>query len=364
MVVPCLFTLAITIPECGIRTTMLSKFISNLRKQRLAAQSIVATIPFLIYFCDEYYSITYIRDTSMEPTIHHGDIVLIRKRDAGSVLLNLLYSIGYLKSSSPSPSSSTPISLDKSSNRAEVEEEEKIYTTRTSTKQKFDIDDDRIQALRYRIENINDNFSSNTNNHYWLISPSYLSPLILPGHVVLYQNPFRFQESVVKRVIGVGGQRIATLTTKAATDATTIQLPHDVIRNVPFVEGKNASIRTQTNKEHTVASSSSSDYPSLLQHLRRKHQEKKEMDAYYDVRLPPHTIYVESDNRASFVSTDDVSNCLERTQPISQNLMIGIAEYIIWPPSRFQRIIRKPVYETINIHNNTYNISRPRAIWD
>ena len=335
---------------------MLSSFISKLRKQSSAFQTIVATIPILIYFRDEYYSITCVRGTSMEPTIQQGDIVLIRKRDAGSVLLNILYSIGYLESSS---SSSSSTSLGMSNTPVNVEEKEHKTSTISTNRQS---DDDRLQALRYRLENNTDSSSSSTNTYFWLISPSYLSPLILPGHVVLYQNPFRFQESVMKRVVGVGGQRVATRTAKTIANENIVHLPNDVINTPMLLEGKATSELTTTQKDDAISVSSSSDYPTLLQHLRRKQQQKVKTDGYYDVRLPPHYIYTE-DGNCTASATDD-SYYISRNQPISQNVMIGIAEYIIWPPSRFQRIVRQPVYETINNHNNTYSLSRPRAIWD
>jgi hypothetical protein len=171
----------------------------------------------------------------------------------------------------------------------------------------------------------------------------------------------------VKRAIGVGGQRIATRTAKrVATSTLSIQLPNDILINSLVSVKENSSIHTPSSKEDS-AESPSSDYPSLLQHLRQKQQERKALDEYYDLRLPPHFIYTEDDNRTTLPLTDDStgSYMVQHIQPVSQNLIIGIAEYIIWPPSRFQRILRQPVYETITIHNNNYNsISRPRAIWD
>jgi signal peptidase I len=336
-----------------MRTTIFSSFISILRKQRVALQSIVATIPFIVYFSDEFCSITRMRGSSMEPTIQDGDIVLIRKRDAGKVLLNTLYSIGYLNSSPSSSKSSS----DTSNNRINVDNAGN--TERTFTNQPHNYDDDRLQALRYRLENSNDSTNSNSNNtFYWFISPSYMSPLTLPGHVVVYHDPFQFQKSMVERVIGVGGQRISTRPNKAKTNKASIVLPNDLVfENTNQVEGNNES----TNNDNALPTSSTSEYPSLLQHLRRKQQQQKETDEFYDLRLPPHYFYTEKDNSATFTNDSSFSR---KNQQVSQNVMIGIAEYIIWPPSRFQRIVRQPVYEAICNDKNIHSISRPRAIWD
>ena len=325
--------------------TAISSFLSNIQKQRTALQSFVATIPFLIYFRDEFYNITYVRGSSMAPTISKGDIVLVRKRDAGSFLLNILHSIGFIKHPSDMPFAS-----ENSGNRVTIDNDEKSQTT--STSQKSIYDDDRIQALRYQLGNtdtVND-------TNFWLISPSHLSPLILPGHVVVYQNPSRFPEVTVKRAIGVGGQRIAT-GTKVRTNAVSLRLPNDILmENTQHVEERNMSEVTTTNDNDDDTES----LPSLLQHLRRRQQQKRESDEYYDLRLPPHFIYTENDNH----TTDDSSIGGGKNPPVSQNLMLGIAEYIIWPPSRFQRIERQPAYETIKDHKNIHSLSRPRAIWD
>ena len=100
--------------------TAISSFLSNIQKQRTALQIFVATIPFLIYFRDEFYNITYVRGSSMAPTISKGDIVLVRKRDAGSFLLNILHSIGFIKHPSDMPFAS-----ENSGNRVTIDNDEK-----------------------------------------------------------------------------------------------------------------------------------------------------------------------------------------------------------------------------------------------
>ena len=63
--------------------------------------------------------------------------------------------------------------------------------------------------------------------------------------------------------------------------------------------------------------------------------------------LPPYTLYVEGDNKAN--SRDGRHYGL-----VSKNLMVGIAEYVVWPPSRWQRI-RRIVQKDEN--------GKPRAFW-
>jgi signal peptidase I len=49
--------------------------------------------------------------------------------------------------------------------------------------------------------------------------------------------------------------------------------------------------------------------------------------------IPPHSLYLEGDNRAN-------SRDSRHYGPVSKNLLVGIAEYVVWPPSRWQRIQR------------------------
>lgn len=63
--------------------------------------------------------------------------------------------------------------------------------------------------------------------------------------------------------------------------------------------------------------------------------------------LPGYTLHVEGDNR-------DKSRDSRHVGPISKNLLVGVAEYVVWPPTRWQRIQR-----TNALDDN----DKPRAFW-
>jgi signal peptidase I len=296
----------------------MSSFLAKFRQQRLALQSLLASIPFMIYFRDEYYSVTRIRGTSMEPNIQNGDIILIRKRDAGNLLLYILNLTGFTDVST----------FDKKDEGDKVDQSttpSNNYNATTMDKILHNNkNNDREHAMWYRIDD--------DMNSFLLVSPSHMSPLILPGHVIVYRNPYIYHEYLIKRVIGVGGQRIST--GKIQESATIV--------NIENVYNSNTDNIHDNNHHPSVY--------NLYHHLIHKQQ----LELYYDLRLPPHFIYTEGDN-----ATSSQQDCRDMGNvPISQNLVVGIAEYILWPPSRWGRIHRQPV------HGMSYKSPRPRAIWD
>ena len=50
--------------------------------------------------------------------------------------------------------------------------------------------------------------------------------------------------------------------------------------------------------------------------------------------LPPFTLYVQGDNLAN-------SRDSRQLGPISKNLLVGIAEYVVWPPTSIRRVRRQ-----------------------
>lgn len=63
--------------------------------------------------------------------------------------------------------------------------------------------------------------------------------------------------------------------------------------------------------------------------------------------LPSYTLHLEGDNK-------ERSRDSRHVGPISKNLLVGVAEYIIWPPTRWQRIKRI---------NDLDENEKPRAFW-
>jgi len=66
------------------------------------------------------------------------------------------------------------------------------------------------------------------------------------------------------------------------------------------------------------------------------------------VPLPPYTLFVEGDNT-------DKSRDSRQYGPITKGLLVGIAEYVVWPPTRWQRIRRRTY-----VDDDTKEL---RAVW-
>lgn len=109
-------------------------------------------------------------------------------------------------------------------------------------------------------------------------------PAALTGHVVVYESPRTAfpTEMAVKRVVGLGGQYVV--------------------------------VRQQQ------------------QHHSRQLQQSR------IVSVPDYSLYVQGDNAANSVDSRHAHH-----GAVSKNLLVGVAEYIVWPPSRWQRIQRNPV---------------------
>jgi Signal peptidase, peptidase S26 len=313
----------------------------------VVVRGVLATLPFLVYFRDDYFSITRVRGTSMEPTIQNGDIVLIRKRDAGTVLFNILQAIGFVAVPCGSclknmnDDGRTVDEINKTGDSKATKASKTSHVQYDSTRSSSSYDDDRSHAMLYRLEE---------KETCWFISSAHHSPIVLPGHVVLYRNPYQANECLVKRTIGIGGQRIATKVTKQRWISRQQQLKKD---SISVAADENELPNTNnTAIDVDLHDSISSDHPFILQYLRLRQQQDK--NNYYNLRLPPHFIYTEGDN----VRTSQQDCRAMGNQPVSQNLVLGVVEYVLWPPSRMQRIRRQPVYAMYN------TVTLPRAIWD
>mmetsp|Transcript_3540 Transcript_3540/g.5341 ORF Transcript_3540/g.5341 Transcript_3540/m.5341 type:complete len:229 (+) Transcript_3540:84-770(+) len=201
-----------------------SQTINILKK---SAISLGLSLPVVIWINDKIYTTCKVVGTSMEPALYDGDVLLLRKSDLG---LGIQSRLGhYLRKKD-----------DQDKEEQEEEEEEKE-----------EWDKQQILKIDASVGKIPSG---------WVSSP----PLVLRGDVVVYACPHSFPvQWNVKRVIGLGGQRVR---------------------------------------------------PS------------KEWQRF--LSIPSYSIWVEGDN----TSSSDDSN---KTGPISKKSIVGVAEAIIWPPSRW-----------------------------
>jgi signal peptidase I len=131
--------------------------------------------------------------------------------------------------------------------------------------------------------------------HYAPIAKFYeCPPAAITGHVVVYKSPLAAfpNQLCVKRVIGLGGQYLRR------------------------------SASPMSSRQHPMARI---------------------------ISVPDYSLYVEGDNKANSV---DSRNSVHGA--VSKNLLVGVAEYVLWPPSRWQRIQREPAMDAKG---------KPRAYW-
>jgi signal peptidase I len=221
------------------------------------ATTALASIPLVLWFRESMFSLARIHGTSMEPSLHDGDLILIRKSDRGVFVESLVRLIQGEASSSASAS----FEQGKS---------------------------ERAKLLRSEV--------NRGLLQYAPIAKFYeRPPAALTGHVVVYKSPLAAfpNQMCVKRVIGLGGQYVR----RSA--------------------GGNSS--------------------------RRQHPMTR------IVSVPDYSLYVEGDNKANSI---DSRNSVHGA--VSKNLLVGVAEYVLWPPSRWQRIQRVPEIDANG---------KPRAYW-
>jgi len=215
----------------------------------------IASLPALLYVRDQVGGLCRVRGGSMEPDLHDGDWLWVRKCDSGSLLR---------------AAKATITGSDDDNNPRK------------------DDDEERQRVVRYEM-------LQGITNHVGLLLAR--PPAVAAGDIVVYQLPTELnKEYLVKRCIGVGGMWVRQ------------EHPAD-----PYYKTNEA-------------------YQYRLQ------------------ALPPFTVYVEGSNKEQ--SVDDS----RKHGPISKNLVVGIAEYVVWPPTRWQRLRRTP--QTVDQDGQ-----QQRAVW-
>jgi signal peptidase I len=130
-----------------------------------------------------------------------------------------------------------------------------------------------------------------SNGPSWLV---HKPPMPVTGNLVVYKDPSAYYNSPkwnIKRVVGLGGQ--------------VVLLPSNRFRK---------SSTTTTSTTTTSSDDDGIDTRSMRMRIASP-------------CVPPYSLWVEGDN---FAKSEDSA----RHGPISKKLLVGIAEYRIWPPTR------------------------------
>lgn len=217
----------------------------------------------------------------MEPTLHHGDVILVRKADAGFFPTLLAHAIFGNKSNDIDGNNDNDNEDAVSSSVLLAREQRRIRQYEMA------IHHGGMQHQQGSSSGSGGGHSSSAN---WYENP----PLVVSGQVVVLASPETAfpLEYIVKRVIGVGGQWL-----------------------LPSLESNNTIIRRQQNHHNQP-----------IQRIEL---------------LPPYSLYVQGDAAADDpAENNNNSRDCRHYGPISKNLLIGVAEYVVWPPRRWQRIAR------------------------
>jgi len=273
----------------------------------------------------------------MEPSLRQGDVILVRKSD---VYPHAMWKRWTSASSSPSPSSKT------SSTSSSLAASSAGTATDKPSQQHHE---DALKVLAY------DTASGRPIGEPWT-SRTYLKPPTIyePGCVVVYRavdaQKYPMGEYRVRRVIGLGGQICRVSTTTTTADGGGGQ--------------KDLGTGGGGYEENDVG-----DDNNNWQTPRRW--------ADRIVRVPPFALWVEgdADYETNIIGDDDLEKTFSSTSKsdkrriqtwtdsrvhgaVCKNNVIGLAERIVWPPSRWGKIPLQPC------DTSTTSSSRlPRAWW-
>uniref|UniRef100_A0A6T9YI78 Mitochondrial inner membrane protease subunit 2 n=1 Tax=Pseudo-nitzschia arenysensis TaxID=697910 RepID=A0A6T9YI78_9STRA len=204
--------------------------------------TLVAVTPLIVWAHDSLFSLCRVRDSSMEPTLFPGDILVVRKAD------------GFWQ-------------------RWTTTKEEAIDETASV---------ERERILAYERDHCNSNGA---------IGLLRKPPIPISGNIIVFKNPEKYPDQwSIQRVLATGGE---TVRPKSSNK-----------RN--FGEGE-SSAKKDTRIESTVY-------------------------------IPPYSIYVQGDN-CSASSTENYNK--GGHGPVSKKLLVGIAEFRVWPPWRMGKVAKE-----------------------
>jgi signal peptidase I len=231
--------------------------------------ALASSLPLLIWANDALFGLVRVNGQSMEPTLQHGDVVLVRKADGGYFIQAISHSIF----------GNAPDDNDGNDNNASW----------SLAREQSRIRHYEMAIHGYDFGNGNGNNGNNVHDVQLYGSTANIyenPPLVVAGQVVVLTSPETAfpSEYIIKRVVGVGGQWLLPLPPSTF-------YPKGSRRHYPIVQ-------------------------------------RMEL-------LPPYTLYVQGDH------PNNDSRDSRHYGPVSNNLLVGVAECVVWPPTRWQRIRRR-----------------------
>ena len=197
--------------------------------------SALAAVPILLWAHDSLFSLYRVNGSSMEPSLKHGDIVIVRKADG-------------------------------------------IWQKQTRK------NEDPLLTFQRRQQLDLERTHCHSNGVSWLI---HKPPTPTINDIIVFKDPTEYPwKYSIKRVIGLGHQ--------------VVMMPSNRYRTTSDFQLNKSSGSRDTGTSMRIAS----------------------------VCVPPLSLWVEGDNIAN--SKDSLTS----HGPITKKLLVGVAEYRIWPPTR------------------------------
>ena len=311
----------------------------------------------------------------MEPTLYDGDIVVVRSADG-------FWQRWTKKQKHITRSSSTTRhngengfddDFDDDDDDDDNEDDNDGYDRRWSY--------ERRRVLEYEGEHCN----VNPTPDLILRCP----PVPVNGDIVVFQDPttyFPNHSWNIKRVIGLGGQMVL--------------VPFDNKYEYDNNDDRDRDCDIDHRRNNDISDSDTYDNDNNIN--RRRHRRFRSLDEYRTgmkiatTSVPPYSLWVEGDNKNNSYDSrtrrrrsrrrniDDTSTVDEASLgghgPVSKKLLIGIAEYRIWPPWRIGKLPKHaPSWTKISqqgdegngdsSHSSSNHVryehpqQRPRAYW-
>jgi len=287
----------------------------------------------------------------MEPTLYDGDIVVVRSAD------------GFWQRWTKRQDIKSPQHNGESGFVDDDDDDDESYIDDDDSRWSYE----RRRVLQYEGEHCN----VNSTPDLILRCP----PIPVTGDIVVFQDPttyFPNHSWNIKRVIGLGGQLVL----------------------VPFDDDDDADNDDRNGGHRNNHIRDSDTNNNNNNNSRRRRRRFRSLDEYRTgmkiatTSVPPYSLWVEGDNKNNSNdsrtrrrlrrNTDTVDVAASgRHGPVSKKLLIGIAEYRIWPPWRFGKLSKQaPSWKnksqqgdegvgdiSSRSHGRHGQQQRPRAYW-